>query len=138
MRTVGKLVVLGLLLFNISCASDVPKIIGMIETGYKFKDVSYGVPGNMSEPQGFKVDTREQVFQRFKLIQQQFAQDYNFSIDNDQSKIMQLCSVRYCMFLRNSGYASDVYWGYINQHDTPTTPKKIVQRSVSYPYYFRK
>jgi hypothetical protein len=140
MHTLGKFFLTGLLFFHGSCCASntPPKMIKMIETGYRFKDLPYGVPANFSEPQGFKVDTREQVLQRFKTIQQQFAQDYNLPLDNDQSKIMELCSVRYCMFLRNSGYVSDVYWGYVDQAEKPTTPKKTVRRSVSYPYYFRK
>ena len=140
MCTAVKVFFAGWLFFNMDLigSDKSPRLVGMIETGYTFKDLPYGVPGNVSEPQGFKVDTVEQVFKRFDVIRKQFAVDHDLKLEDDQSKIIGLCTIRYCMFLRNSGYASDVYWGYVDQSDKPTTPTKKTQRSVSYPYYFKK
>ena len=139
MPTLGKAFFVGLLFCNLGliCNDTTSlKLIGIIESNYRFDDLSYGQPDEVSEPWGFKVGTQDQVLQRFAVIQERFAADNGLKLEHDQSKIIQLCSVRFCMFLRNSGYASDVYWGYVDQTEKSTKPKKLVRGSVSYPYFF--
>lgn len=92
----------------------------------------YGIPGDISQPQGALVKDEAERNLFFVAVKKQFAQTHGFSLDDDESQIYAQDTVASYLFLQNSRCAGGIIWAYITPPTTPTSSpaRKILKYAV--------
>ena len=88
---------------------------------------TYGIPSNVSQPQGALVKDQAECEQYFTAVQQEFAHKNNFSLGTDQSRVFYEDPATRYLLLQNNRCAGGIMWAYI----VPTTPNSSSLRKSS-------
>lgn len=85
---------------------------------------TYGIPGNVSQPQGALVQNEVERERYFTEVKKEFARINDLSLDTDQSRLFEQGNGSSYLLLQNNRCAGGILWAYL----VPPTPRSSSMR----------